>query len=95
MVVIPLTHPMLWNNSLPILFMATDKVADPTNTALHCNQTSHNQKLDDHAEALVISDYPPLQSYLAGLIRNPYLSCTNAKPTAYMDVFIDNFLGIA
>ena len=77
------------------ILTATETVADLANSALCCNQTSHNQKLDDHAEALVISDYPPLQSYLAGLIRNPYLSCTNAKPTAYMDVFIDNFLVIA
>ena len=67
MVVIPLTHPMLWNNSLPILFMATEKVADPTNTALHCNQTSHKYKIYDRAEALVIPDSPPLQASLIGL----------------------------
>ena len=54
--------------------------------SLHCNHPSRKKKLDDQTEALVIPDSPPLQAYLAGLSQYPYLSCTNAKPTAYVDV---------
>ena len=60
MVAIPLTLPIEWKNSPTILCMAPDKVADLENAALCCNQPSHKHKLYDRAEALVITDSPPL-----------------------------------
>ena len=49
LVTITLTVPMEWNNSPPIFFIATEIVTDLENTALRCNQLSHNQKLYDRA----------------------------------------------
>ena len=72
-----------------------ETVSDLSNTALCCNQPSCKHKLGGREEALVIPDSPPLQVSLAGLIRYPYLSCNNAKPTAYVDVFVDDFWGLA
>ena len=36
-----------------------------------------------------------LQPELSGLSRDPYLRWTNENPAAYVDVFVDNFLGLA
>ena len=31
---------------------------------------------------------------MSGLIQDPYLSCNNLNPTAYVDVFVDDFWGL-
>ena len=31
---------------------------------------------------------------LSGLTRDPYIRWANTKPAAYIDVFVNNFLGI-
>ena len=95
MVAIPLTLPMGWKNSTPIFFMDTETVVGLANAALFSNQTYCNHKMYARVETLVILDSPSLQAPLSGLILDPYLSHTNSKPTAYVDVFIGNFLGLA
>ena len=82
LVTILITLPMGWKNSTPILCTSMDAVADLDNVDLCCNQLSHKHKLDVHAESLVILYVLPLQASLAGLSRDPYLSQTNANPTA-------------
>ena len=74
--------------------MATETVADLSNAALRCNQPPHKHKLDDRAESVVIPESTPIQTPLAGLSQNTYLGCTNVKPTAYTDVFVNDFLGL-
>ena len=95
MVEITFNLPMGWKNYLPIFCMATETVADLANASLRCNQPYRKHKMDDLSEAIVIPDSPPLQEYLAGLICNPYLTCNNINTTAYVNVFVDEFLGLA
>ena len=94
LVAITITLPMGWKNYLPMFCTDMETVEDLENSALRCNQLFCKNKLDDHAEAVVIPAYYPLQSALAGLIRNPYLRRSNTNPTAYVYVFIDYFLGL-
>ena len=92
---ITLTLPMEWKNSPPIFSPATETVADLANTTFRCNVPALTHNLDDIAEAIVIYTPPTLQLALIGLTRDPYLRRFNAKISAYIDVFIDNFLGLA
>ena len=94
LVEITLIHPIVWKNSPPILCMATETVTDLSNSALICNHPSRKNKLDAHTEAVVIPNSRPLQTDLEGLIRNPYLRCSNKNPMAYTDVFVDEFWGL-
>ena len=48
LVEIPITLPMGWENSLPILFTAKETVLDLENIALHCNQTYLPQRMENH-----------------------------------------------
>ena len=47
------------------------------------------------AEALEPSPAPLITREHASLKRNPYLQRPNAKLLAYVDVFVDDFLGLA
>ena len=53
LVAMPLTLPMGWENSLPILCTAMGTVANLANEALHCNTPDLKNSLDDMAEAIV------------------------------------------
>ena len=75
--------------------MATETVVDLSNEALRFNQKSCLHKLENSAEALVVSNSWPIQPSIAELSQNPYLKCHNSNTTAYVDVFVDNFLGLA
>ena len=86
---------MVWKNSPPISCTYIETVAELSNEALLCNQLFQKHKMDNRAEALVIPDSPPLQISLVGLSREPYLKLTNAKPTASVDVLVNDFLGLA
>ena len=70
-------------------------VTDLANTSLLCNQPSQNHKLDNQTEAVVILDSRPFQPPLSGLSRDPYLRCSNTNHMAYVDVFVNEFLGLA
>ena len=51
--------------------------------------------LDNIMEAIVRKELPTLHPALAGLTKYPYLRQTKANTSAYIDIFIDNFLGLA
>ena len=95
MVAIPLTLPMGWKNSPTLFYTATKTVADLANEALHSHQPSKQHQLDDRAEAIEPPPAPPLTQEHAQLTRNPYLRQPKAKLLAYVDVFVDDFLGLA
>ena len=95
MVDIPLTLPMVWKNSPPLFCMATENVADLENEALRSHQTSKIHKLDQREEAVASLTAPPLAKEHTQPIRDLYLRKNNAKLLAYLDVFVDNFMGLA
>ena len=70
-------------------------VADLANASLCCNQPPLPHKLDRCEEAVVVSSAWPLQSVLDVVTRDPYLQLGNSKPVAYVDVFVDGFLGLS
>ena len=92
---IPLTLPMGWKIFPPIFCTATETVADLENAALRCNTPPLPHRLDDTAVAIVREELLTLQPALSGLTRNSYLRQANAKTAAYIDIFIDDFLGLA
>ena len=94
LVVIPLTLPVVWKNTISILFTYTEIVAKLDNTTLLCNHPYRKHKQYSCTEALLILDSPPLKASLTGLSHNIYLSCTNTKPTAYVDIFSDKCFGL-
>ena len=95
MIAIPLTLPMGWKKSPPLFCTATETVADLANEALRTHQPRKQHLLDIRAKAVE----PPLAPLLiqdhTALKRDPYLRRPNAKLLAYVDVFVDNFLGLA
>ena len=95
MVAIPLTLSMGWKNSPPLFCTATETVADTANESLRSHQPSRPHKLDNLAEAVAPPSVPPLAKKRAQLTCDPYLWRTNAKLLSYVDVFVDNFLGLA
>ena len=95
MVAIPLTLPMGWKNSPPLFCTATETVADLANEALRTHQPSKQHLLDIRAEAVEPPPAPLLTQEHANLTRDPYLQRPNAKLLAYVDVFVDDFLGLA
>ena len=92
---IPFILPMFWKKSPPLLCMAMETVADIVNEALRSHQSSRPHKLDKRAEAVAPPPAPPLAKKNAQLICDPYLWRTNVKILAYVEVFVDNFLGLA
>ena len=57
---IPLTLSMVWKNSPPIFYMATETVANLANTALRCNRPYCLNKMDNRAKSVVIDNSWPL-----------------------------------
>ena len=51
--------------------------------------------MDDGAEAIAPPPAPPLAQEHTKLTRNPYLQHPKANILAYVDVFVDDFLGLA
>ena len=70
-------------------------VVDLASKSLCSHQPSKPHKLDDKAEAIAPPPAPPLEQEHAKLTRNPYLRLPKAKLLAYVDVFVDDFLGLA
>ena len=95
MVAIPLILPMGWKNSPPLFCTATETVADIANESLCYHQPSKPHKLDNRTEAIAPPPAPPLAQEHIELTREPYLRRPKAKLLAYVDVFVDDFLGLA
>ena len=72
-----------------------ETVADLANEALRIHQPSKQHLLDIRAEAVEPSPAPQLTMEHAALKRDPYLQRPNAKLLAYVDVFVEDFLGLA
>ena len=86
---------MGWKNLPPIFYTVMDILADLANAALHCNTPALPHRLDYMVEIIVREETPNLQTELAGLTRESYLRRANANPAAYIDVFVNNFLGLS
>ena len=95
MLAIPITLPMGWKNSPPLFCTATETVADLANKVLCTHQPSKQHLLDNREEAVEPPPAPLLTKEHAALKRDPYLLRPNAKLLAYVDVFVDDFLGLA
>ena len=95
MVAIPITLPMGWKNSPPLFFTGTETVADLANESLRTHHPRKQHLLDIRAEAVEPPPAPLLTQEHANLTRDPYLRRPNAKLLAYVDVFVDDFLGLA
>ena len=95
MVAIPLTLPMDWKNSPPLFYTATETVAVLANESLRSHIQIRPHKLDDRAEAVAPLPAPPLAAEHTKLTRDPCLRRPKIKLLAYMDIFVDDFLGLA
>ena len=94
LVAIPLTLPMGWKNSPPIFCAATETVADLANEAFHAHVPTLPHKLDNRAEAVWVKPAPSLNKQLGALPRDPYLGRKNSQLLQYVDVFLDDLLGL-
>ena len=95
LVTIPLTLPMSWKNSPPIFYTATETVVDLANESLRAHAPTLPHKLDACAEAVWVEPSPSLDKQLGDLPRDPYLGRKNSQLLHYVDVFVDDFLGLA
>ena len=95
LVAIQLTLPMGWKNSPPIFCTVTETVADLENEALRAHAPTLPHKLDNRAEAVWVKPDPSLNKQLGVLPRDPYLGRKNSQILQYVDVFVDDFLGLA
>ena len=94
LVATPLTLPMGWKNSPPVFCTATETMVDLANARLQANTPARPHKLDDRAEAVVLEPAPPKDEAAHPIPRNPYLGRRNAQLLQYVDVFVDDFLGL-
>ena len=92
---IPLKLPMGWKKSPPLFGTATETVANLANESLRSHQPIRPHKLDNRLEAIVSLPAPPLTQEHSKLTRNAYLLHPKAKLLAYVDIFVDDFLGLA
>ena len=65
---------------------------DLVNSALRCNTPTIPHNMDDMEKAIVREATPTIQLELTGLTRDPYLRQSKNKLSAYIDVFVNNFL---
>ena len=86
---------MGWKNSPHILCTATETVADLANEALRAHAPTLPHKLDNPADAVRVEPAPSLNKQLGALPRNPYLGRKNSQLLQYVDVFVNDFLGLA
>ena len=108
---LPLVLPMGWKNSPPIFTTATETVADLTNQRLQSLQPAPPHHLDRLAKSIPspVPDYqlplpaqqhqqPTHQLSTPALApppsRDPSIPLVE-QPVAYVDVFVDDFLGLA
>ena len=86
---------MEWKNFPTLFYTGTETVADLSNQAL-CERTPlrpHN--LDGREAAVISSTSPRLDPTLATLSREPLLIRNNAQLLVYVEVFVDDLLGMS
>ena len=91
----PPTLPMMWKNFPHLFFTATDNIADLANQDLCAHTPLRPHNLDDRASAVVNATAPTLDPTLDPLSQYPLLLRTNAQLLAYMEIFVDELLGLA
>ena len=57
--------------------------------------TTLPHKLDNRAEDVLVEPAPSINKQLSALPRYPYLGIKNSQLLQYVDVFVDDFLGLA
>ena len=67
---------------------------DLDNVALRCHQPTQLHKIDSRTESVVSPNLMPLQPDLANITHDPQLQCWNTQPLIYLEIFVDNFLGL-
>ena len=104
LVALPLVLPMGWKNSPPAFCAASETSADIANINLSTSRPTRNHPLESHAAKYDEHFSPPItlpahnhqkspHNLLAPTARDPSLP-TNQAPIQYIDVFVDDFLGI-
>jgi hypothetical protein len=100
LIAFPLVLPMGWTNSPPIFSTATKTIADIANARLSSGWVPPSHPLDELAASVSAPPHeaywgsklmPPLEPYPN---RDPSLPTVGA-PAAYVDVFVDDFVGLA
>ena len=91
----PLITPMICKNSPTILCASTETVSDLANNVLHDLCHTQHYPMDYHAERVSIQPFPPLNSFLSAIPRDPMPGCKNADLLAYVEIFVEKFLGLA
>ena len=100
LIAFPLVLPMGWTNSPPIFSTATKTIADIPNARLSSGWVPPSHPLDELAASVSAPPHeaywgskltPPLEPYPN---RDPSLPTVGA-PAAYVDVFVDDFVGLA
>jgi hypothetical protein len=86
---------MGWTNSPPIFSAATETIADMANARLrHATSPPLPHHLDDLAQSIPSSSPGPIQHLAGPVPRDPSLP-SPPHPLAYVDVFVDDFIGAA
>ena len=100
LVAFPLVLPMGWKNSPPIFSAATETIADLANQRIKKGAPPPAHPLDEEAEAVTpgcpFGGTCPAAATgaAAGPPRDPSLPATG-RSTAYVDVFVDDFVALA
>ena len=94
LVAIPLTLPMEWKKSPPLFCLVTKTLADLANAVLRAKIPTRPHKLDDFAEVVVLVPVFPHKKETPQLCWNPYLGRLNVQLLTYIDVFVNDFLGL-
>ena len=97
LVALPLVLPMGWTNSPPIFSTATETIADLVNDSLNFPphpDTSHTSHPLSTLAATQDESYPSTRTPDHAFSRDPCLP-QGTKPSAYVDVFVDDFIGLA
>jgi hypothetical protein len=101
LIAFPLVLPMGWKNSPPIFSSASETSADLANQRIHLSAEPSPHHLDELAES--VTPPPPetaapssttLNSTPIPVKRDPSLP-TSDTPLGYVDVFVDDFVGLA
>ena len=71
-----------------------ETVIDLLNQYLHANTPSRLHKLDYRSDAVISTSDPTLNPTLDPLSRDPLLLCANTQLLAYVNVFMNDLLGL-
>ncbi len=100
LIVFPLVLPKVWMNSPPIFLTATETIANIANAQLSLGWLPPPHLLDDLAASVSALPHEAYWGSKPTLPPEPYPACDPSlpmvkAPTAYVDVFVDNFVGLA